>query len=76
MIDKHKKTNIIIVEEYKNEKHAKIEIIKNDLDPSIHLFPHLKNVIGIVADSRIETSIKQFKKNEIPIIADYILQKT
>ena len=28
-----------------------------------------------VADSKIETSIKQFKKNEIAIIANYILQR-
>ena len=28
------------------------------------------------ADSKIETPIKQFKKNEISIIADYILQNT
>ncbi|MDP7196973.1 MAG: molybdopterin-guanine dinucleotide biosynthesis protein B [SAR202 cluster bacterium] len=76
LIDELKNPDIIIVEGYKNEKHAKIEIIKNDLDPSIHLFPHLKNVIGIVADFKIETSIKQFKKNEIALIAGYILQRT
>ena len=68
--------DIIIVEGFKNEKHAKIEIINDDSDPSTYLFPHLKNVIGIVADSKIETSIKQFKKNEIEIIANYILKKT
>ncbi len=68
--------DIIIVEGFKNEKHAKIEIISNDSDPSTYLFPHLKNVIGIVADSKIETSTKQFSKNEIATIADYILQST
>ena len=76
LIDELNKPDIIIVEGFKNEKHAKIEIIKDDSDPSSHLFPNLKNVIGIVADSRIETSIKKFKKNEIAIIADYILQRT
>ena len=76
LIDELNKPDIIIVEGFKNEKHAKIEIIKDDSDPSSHLFPNLKNVIGIVADSRIETSIKKFKKNEIAIIAAYILQKT
>ena len=76
LIDELNMPDIIIVEGFKNEKHAKIEIIKDDSDPSTHLFPHLKNVIGIVADSKIETSIKQFKKNEIAIIADYILQRT
>ena len=76
LIDELNKPDIIIVEGFKNEKHAKIEIIKDDSDPSSHLFPNLKNVIGIVADFRIETSIKKFKKNEIAIIADYILQRT
>jgi molybdopterin-guanine dinucleotide biosynthesis protein B len=76
LIDELNKPDIIIVEGFKNEKHAKIEIIKDDSDPSTHLFPNLKNVIGIVADFRIETSIKKFKKNEIAIIADYILQRT
>ena len=76
LIDELSKPDIIIVEGFKNEKHAKIEIISDDSDPSTYLFPHLKNVIGIVADSKIETSTKQFKKNEIAIIADYILQRT
>ena len=68
--------DIVIVEGFKNEKHAKIEIISDDSDPSTYLFPHLQNVIGIIADSKIETSTKQFNKNEIAIIADYILQRT
>ena len=76
LIDELNMADIIIVEGFKNEKHAKIEIIKDDSDPSTYLFPHLKNVIGIVADFKIETSIKQFKKNEIAIIANYILTKT
>ena len=76
LIDELNRPDIIIVEGFKNEKHAKIEIISDNSDPSTYLFPHLKNVIGIVADFKIETSIKQFKKNEIAIIADYILQRT
>ena len=76
LIDELNRPDIIIVEGFKNEKHAKIEIIKDNSDPSTYLFPHLKNVIGIVADSKIETSTKQFNKNEIAIIADYILQRT
>ena len=76
LIDELNRPDIIIVEGFKNEKHAKIEIISDHSDPSTYLFPHLKNVIGIVADSKIETSTKQFNKNEIAIIADYILQRT
>ena len=76
LIDEFNNPDIVIVEGFKNEKHSKIEIINDNSDPSTYLFPHLKSVIGIVADSKIETSIKQFKKNEIAIIADYILQRT
>ena len=76
LINELDKPDIVIVEGFKNEKHSKIEIIKNGSDPSKYLFPHLKNIIGIVSDSEIATSINQFKKNEINIIANYILNKT
>ena len=68
--------DIVIVEGFKNEKHSKIEIINDNSDSSNYLFPHLKNIIGIVSDSKIQTSIDQFKKNEIDIIANFILKKT
>ena len=65
LIDELRSPDIIIVEGFKNEKHAKIEIISDDSDPSTYLFPHLKNVIGIVADTPIETPTKQVKKNQL-----------
>ena len=52
-------SDIVIVEGFKNEKHSKIEIINNNSEPSTYLFPHLNNVIGIVSDSKIATSINQ-----------------
>ena len=76
LIGELNKPDIIIIEGFKNEKHPKIEIINSDSDPSTYLFPHLKNIIGIVSDSKIDTLIKQFKKNEIEIIANYIIKKT
>ena len=76
LIEDLNKPDIVIVEGFKNEKHSKIEIINNNSEPSTYLLPHLNNVIGIVSDSKIVTSINQFKKNEINIIADYILKKT
>ena len=76
LIDELDKPDIVIVEGFKNEKHSKIEIINANSDPLTYLFPHLKNIIGIVSDSKIATSINQFKKNEINIIAKYILNKT
>ena len=76
LIDEFNNPDIVIVEGFKNEKHSKIEIINDNSDPSTYLFPHLKNIIGIVSDSKITTPINQFKKNEINIIANYILKKT
>ena len=76
LINELDKPDIVIVEGFKNEKHSKIEIINDGSDPSTYLFPHLKNIIGIVSDLEIATSINQFKKNEINIIAHYILNKT
>ena len=75
LIDELNKPDIVIVEGFKNEKHSKIEIINDDCDSSNYLFPHLDNVIGIVSNSKIDISINQFKKNEIKIIANYILKK-
>ena len=69
-------SDIVIVEGFKNEKHSKIEIINDSSDPSTYLFPYLKNIIGIVSNTKINTSIKQFKKNEIDNIANYILKNT
>ena len=76
LINELDKPDIVIVEGFKNEKHSKIEIINDGSDPSTYLFPHLNNIIGIVSDSKITTPINQFKKNEINIIANYILKKT
>ena len=66
--------DIVIVEGYKNEKHFKIEII-NELKNE-YLFPNLRNVIAIISDSEINTKIKQFKKDEIAMIAEYMIEKT
>ena len=74
LIEDLNKPDIVIVEGFKNENHLKIEIIKEPIDPSKFLFPHLENIIGIVSDTKIETSINQFKKNEIDIICNYILK--
>tara|TARA_Y100000590_G_scaffold444451_1_gene575208 strand:+ start:556 stop:1047 length:492 start_codon:yes stop_codon:yes gene_type:complete len=77
LITQLEKTDIVIIEGFKNEKHSKLEIIneKNYLNNN-YLFPSLNNVIGIICDTRINTSIKQFHTHEIEIIAEYILEKT
>jgi molybdopterin-guanine dinucleotide biosynthesis protein B len=65
---------VVIVEGYKNEKHPKIEIIKDSLDNSTFMFKELKNVSAIVSDINISSFYKkQFKKNQIDEIVEYIL---
>ena len=74
LIDELDDPEIVIVEGYKNENHQKIEIIKDSLDNSTFMFKELKNVSAIVTDTNI-TSFhkKQFKKNQIDEIVEYIL---
>ena len=76
LINELNKPDIVVVEGFKNEKHSKIEIINDNSDPSTYLYPNLNNIIGIVSDLKIATSINQIKKNEINTIANYILKKT
>ena len=63
--------DIVIIEGYKNELHPKIEIIKEDSDD--YLFLKIKNVIGIVSDRKINSTIVQFKRADIDNIAEHIL---
>ena len=76
LIDDLNSPDIVIVEGFKKEPHSKIEIINDASDQSTFLFPHLNNIIGIISDTKISTSINQFKRNEIDIIANHILQNT
>ena len=69
------KPDIVIVEGFKNENHIKFEIINKKNNGTKYLFPNLQNVIGIISDLKINSSIKQFKTDEIEIIAEYILKK-
>ena len=65
---------VVIVEGYKNDNHPKIEIIKNSLDSSTFMFRELKNVAAIISDINISSfHNKQFKKNQINEIVEYIL---
>ena len=76
LIKEFKKPDIVIVEGFKYEKHPKIEIISEKIEYSNYLFPNLENVIGIVTEKKINTSIIQFKINQIDIIAQHILKNT
>ena len=74
LVKEFENPEIIIVEGYKKEKHPKIEIIKDPKDTSSFMFDKLINVVAIVSDIKIQKIVKkQFKKNQINEIVNYML---
>tara|TARA_B110000116_G_C16752883_1_gene544270 strand:- start:46 stop:540 length:495 start_codon:yes stop_codon:yes gene_type:complete len=74
LIDELDKPDIVIFEGYKKEAYPKIEIIKDPLDISTHLFNNLQNVIAVISEIKIDSfNKKQFNKNQIDEIVQYIL---
>ena len=74
LINELDKPDIVIVEGYKNESHPKIEIIKDPFNSSTYLFKNIKNVIALISDIKINSfNKKQFKKNQVDEIVNYIL---
>ena len=73
LISELSETDIVLVEGYKNENHPKIEVI-NEKEKN-HLYKNIKNVIGIISDLDLDTDLKQFKKNEIDKIVNFILNE-
>ena len=72
LINQLNETDIVIVEGFKNENHPKIEIIKTDNNN--YLFNKILNVKAIISEEKINTDLKQFKKNEIDNIVKFILE--
>ena len=73
LINELSPADIVIVEGYKNESHAKIEVIKEGSQN--YLFNNIKNVKAIISEKKINTDLKQFKKNEIDHIVKFILNE-
>ena len=73
LINELSPSDIVIVEGYKNESHAKIEVIKEGSQN--YLFNNIKNVKAIISEKKINTDLKQFKKNEIDHIVKFILNE-
>ena len=73
LISEISETDIVIVEGYKNENHPKIEIINDK--KSKFLFQDIKNVRAIISNLNFDIDIKQFKKNEIDKIVNFILKE-
>ena len=66
--------DIVIIEGFKNDEHPKIEIINSALGTNKLMFNTIKNVFAIISDTEInEFKKKQFKRNQINEIVDYIV---
>jgi len=66
------KTDIVIVEGFKNDNHPKIEIINESNEG--HLFSSVKNVIALISEHKLNSELPQFKKNEIDELVEFILK--
>ncbi len=72
LLNQLSETDIVIVEGFKNDNHPKIEIIMAGNDE--YLFNKITNVKAIISEKKINTDLKQFKKNEIDNIVNFILE--
>ena len=72
LINQLSETDIVIVEGFKNDNHPKIEIIKKGNDD--HLFNKISNIKAVISEEKINTDLKQFKKDEIDNIVNFILE--
>ena len=71
LVNQLSKTDIVIVEGFKKENHPKIEIIKED--SKSYLFNKISNVVALITDIHVDSNIQQFKKNEIDLIVNFII---
>ena len=72
LMSEFKDIDIVVVEGYKKENHPKIEIFEKN-SKLIHL--ETKNVIALVSNELIESSIPVFKKNEKEMLVEFIIKK-
>ena len=72
LLNQLSETDIVIVEGFKNDNHPKIEIIKKGNDD--HLFNKISNIKAVISEEKINTDLKQFKKDEIDNIVNVILE--
>ena len=72
LLNQLSETDIVIVEGFKNDNHPKIEIIKKGNDD--HLFNKISNIKAVISEEKINTVLKQFKKDEIDNIVKFILE--
>ena len=73
LISEITETDIVVVEGYKNENHPKIEVIREKKE--VYLHQNIENVVAIISDINLNTNLKQFKKNEIDKIVNFIINE-
>ena len=73
LLNQLSETDIVIVEGFKNDNHPKVEIIKNGNDD--YLFNKISNIKAIITEEKINTDLKQFKKDDIDNIVKFILEE-
>ena len=75
LIKKIERADIILVEGFKGENHKKIEVIRK-IDPyQKPLFSHVKNIIAVVSNEKIDTDLPVFKDNDFNTIGEFILSQ-
>ena len=72
LLNQLNETDIVIVEGFKNDNHPKIEIIKKGNND--YLFNKILNIKAVISEEKINTDLKQFKKDEIDNIVNFILE--
>lgn len=66
------KTDLILVEGFRHEAFAKIELHRTELNNPL-LYPNDSHIIAIASNTILETSLPQFNLNNPAEIADFIL---
>ncbi len=64
--------DILIVEGHKGGNFPKIELIKDDQFE--YLFPHDSNIIALITNKKISTSLPIFNKNEIQKLYNFLIK--
>ena len=72
LLNELSEVDVVIVEGFKNDNHPKIEIIKKGSND--YLFNKISNIRAVITEEKINTDLKQFKKNQIDNIVNFILE--
>ena len=72
LIKEFQEVDIIVVEGFKKENHPKIEIMGKGLK---NINKEINNIIAIVSDELLDTSIPVFKKNDNERLVEFIIKK-